>query len=171
MNGRRRKAGFLAAVLLIVGAVAYVARPAGHIPPYDANLVRLAETDLQGYCAGRTFWNTQGLGNAGVARACRSELREQHPDVPDLPAAERGFCQAISDQGWAGTVGECLDILVANQYWPTYDGSLSNQWNRARPYPHVAATLGSGPRSDDSRTGSEHGGGDRPTGTDLRRNR
>ena len=145
-------------LLMAVGAVAvvlglvYVARPAGHVPPYDANLVRLAESDLQGYCTGEAFWKSGGMGDARLASECRSRLGGKRPDEPNLTAVIPSFCSAIVDQGWEGTRADCVEIMVANQYWPTYGGSITNQWNRARPYPR-AAIVPSGPKSDGSRTG------------------
>ena len=153
----------LAGVLVIVLAIAYVAQPTGHIPLYDANLVRLAETQLQGYCAGETFWKTQGAGDAAKARECRAERAGDSSSKIDLTQVESAFCRAIVQSGWEGSETDCLGIMATYQYWPTYDGSITDQWNRARPYPR-SALQGAGPgRGDDSRTGG-HGG---PGRTDV----
>mgnify|MGYP001616680050 CR=1 FL=1 len=136
--------------------IAYVARPSPHVPLYDANLVRLAETERQGYCSGVTFWTTQYEGDANLAKECRKTHREESGRV-DLLAAERGFCRGIVDEGWEGSVPDCVGILQGYRYWPTYDGSITDQWNRARPYPRPI--IESSPESGDgSRTG------DRPSG-------
>ncbi|MDR7492159.1 MAG: hypothetical protein QN122_12005, partial [Armatimonadota bacterium] len=156
---RHPRLRLLAAAILAAGAaglaVGYVARPAGHIPPYDANLVRLAETPLQAYCAGRTLWRTGGNpdGDGGMAADCRQELAEQYSDEPDLGAVPEAFCQAIVDEGWPNTVEACQEILATQQLWPTYNGGLSWHWNRARPYPGRAIAGGPKAEEDGSRTG------------------
>ena len=142
-------------ILAIVLAIAYIVRPVPHIPPYDANLVRLAESQRQGYCSGETFWKTQGTGNAAIAASCRRQKTgmSDQPNMGDVPLA---FCTAIVDAGWDGDVPTCLDIMVGNQLWPTYDGSITDQWNRARPYPLSALPV-VGPPPDSSRTGGHEG--------------
>ena len=152
---RRRRVLAAVGVLVSVLAVAYVARPVQHIPPYDANLVRLAESEVEGYCSGITFWKTQGAGNGSEASACR----KQHPGmsrVSDLPAVPPMFCRAIVESGWDGDVPTCLSIMVNNQLWPTYDGSISQAWNRARPYPESQLQTPASQR-DNSRTGGHNG--------------
>ena len=166
----RRRLGILVGLLVLAGALVYVARPVGHIPIYDANLVRLAETELQGYCAGDAFWKSAGEGDAGKARACRAQYADsgQFANVTDLAVVPRAFCQAIVEDGWDGDVPTCLQIMVDNQYWPTYDGGITDQWNRARPYPVSAIPSGPPPADDGSRTGGSHGGGQRPDDSRLR---
>lgn len=157
MRNRKRIAAHVAGVAIVLVVVGYAADRPGHIPPYDANLVRLVETERQGYCAGVTFWKTQGNGEAGQARACRKEHQEQSGRI-NMVAAERGFCQGIVDSGWLeGGVADCLSILGSYQYWPTYDGSISSDWNRARPYPRPALSTGA-TQDDGSRTGGRGGG-------------
>lgn len=160
MKYRRHLLATVAVATVVLGLV-YIARPAGHTPPYDANLVRLAESELQGYCAGDTLYKTAGEGNAGMARECRARLAAKHSDEPYMPAVIGAFCQAIVDAGWEGTKADCTNIMVENQYWPTYAGGLSNQWNRARPYPR-AAIVPADTKKDGSRTG-EHENQERPT--------
>lgn len=150
MNKRRLLAAVgLATVAL---AVAYVARPVGHIPLYDANLIRLAESSLQGYCAGETFWQSAGEGSAEMASACRDRLADRRSNVPAVGAVPGAFCQAIVDQGWEGDRAACAEILTGQKLWPTYDGGITDQWNRARKYPGHVIPSGPG-RTDDSRTG------------------
>ena len=144
--------------LTIIGGLVYISQPVGHIPPYDANLVRLAESDLQGYCAGKTLLETGGYGDANMTAQCRSELAGKRSDKPNLAIVQSSFCQAIVDGGWEGTKSDCLKIMSDNEYWPTYDGSITNAWNRARPYPATFATIGGGSSSAGSRTGTSHGG-------------
>jgi len=83
-----------------------------------------------------------------------------------MAATVRGFCQAILDQGWEGYMDACLAIMSQNQYWPTYDGALTDQWNRARPYPTTSLS-GPGEEPDSSRTGGRSEGG-RPGDTNSR---
>jgi hypothetical protein len=157
MRNRKRFAAHIAGVAVILAVLVYAGRPSPHVPPYDANLVRLAETERQGYCAGVTFWKTQAAGSAEQARACRIEHTEQSGRV-NMTATERGFCQGIVDSGWIdGFVADCVSILRTYQLWPTYDGSITDQWNRARPYPSTSLG-GAGEESDGSRTGGRSGG-------------
>lgn len=151
----KRRLLTVASVLLIVGGLAYVARPAGHVPLYDANLVRLAESKLEGYCAGQTFWNSGGNpeGDAAMAGRCRAERAGTMSAKSNPVAVPRAFCRAIVDAGWESTVAECLQIMAGSQYWPTYDGGISNAWNRARPYPISALPASEAEQQDDSRTG------------------
>ena len=143
----------LAGLAVLAGAPLYVARSAPHIPPYDANLVRLAESELEGYCAGETFWGSQAQGNADMARDCRSRLAGQKAATPNLPAVVPAFCTAIIDSGWEGSQWQCEEIMASNKYWPTYDGSITNAWNRARKYPVSPIAVKSTPPEDTSRTG------------------
>lgn len=156
MRNKKRLAANIGGVIVVLLVLAYVGNRPGHIPMYDANLVRLAETERQGYCAGVVFWKTQGSGSPDQARACREEHPEESGRV-NLLAAETGFCRAIVESGWEGYVGSCLVILSENQYWPTYDGGITAEWNRARPYPSTGLT-GIGDESDGSRTGGRSGG-------------
>lgn len=148
----RRSLMHAVGVLAIVGSLAYVARPAPHVPPYDANLVRLAETELEGYCAGETFWKSQARGDAQLAASCRAEHASAMSSEVDLMKVEGAFCRGIIEGGWAGAVPECLNILATYQYWPTYDGNISAEWNRARPYPRLMIQVPA-QQEDDSRTG------------------
>lgn len=151
----KRRVATIVGALILAGSVVYVARPAGHQPPYDANLVRLAESRLEGYCAGQAFWASGGdpAGNASLAAQCRAERAGTMPSTTNLAAVPRGFCRAIVDSGWEGTAKQCLEILGQYQYWPTYDGGISNAWNRARPYPLAHLSTGPSQASDESRTG------------------
>lgn len=168
MKNKKRLLANIGGIIVMLLMVAYIANKPGHIPPYDANLVRLAETQRQGYCAGMVFWKTSGDGSAGQAATCRQETKNKSGEV-NLNAAETGFCQAIVDAGWEGGVYSCLDILHGQQLWPTYNGSITDQWNRARPYPKSAIS-GAGEDQDNSRTGGRSpgagrsGSADRPNG-------
>lgn len=148
----------VAGVALVLLGLVYVAWPAGHIPPYDANLVRLAESDLQGYCSGESFWKSEGAGSADIAAQCRTRLAHQRPNTPNLMVVQGAFCTALVDSGWQGKQPDCLAIMGDNEYWPTYDGGITNQWNRARPYPRPLISTSIGSRSSGSRTGDRTGG-------------
>jgi hypothetical protein len=148
----RRRLLFIAGCLVALLAVVYVARPAGHIPPYDADLNRLAETQLEGYCSGSVFWKTYGEGDGGAAAECREERAGMHEDVPNIPAVQRSFCRAVVAEGWDGTVPYCLEILQDSKLWPTYDGQLTQEWNRARKYPQPPIQV-VGSEGEGSRTG------------------
>jgi hypothetical protein len=148
----RRKLLGLAGALVILGSVAYVAQPTGHVPPFDANLVRLAESELEGYCSGEVFWDTGG--NAAAAAACRAARRGTMSEMSDLAAVSPAFCRAVVDSGWDQDVAACLEILESEQLWPTYDGGLSDAWNRARPYPQAPIHKA---EMTDSRTGGHTG--------------
>lgn len=150
-----RKLLGMTGIVVVLSSIVYLARPVGHIPPYDANLVRLAETPLEAYCAGDIFWKTQGVGDRDMAEDCRRQRASSLSDVPDLSKVERAFCQAIVDNGWDHSVDDCLSIIRQYTYWPTYDGGLSNDWNRARPYPRPVVTSDS--VEDNSRTGVRRG--------------
>ena len=158
MKDKKRALAHAAGIAVMLLVVAYIVHSPGHIPPYDANLVQLADTERQGYCSGVTFWRTSGQGDAGRARACRAEYRDDKSGRISMVAAERGFCQGIVDEGWdGGSAAVCVEILRSYQYWPTLDGSITDQWNRARPYPGTIIDTGTSDSRDDSRTGGRPG--------------
>ena len=160
MNKPRLLFSFIG-ISTIVLSLVYISLPVGHIPPYDANLIRLAESELQGYCAGETFWKTGGAGNGSEAASCRATRGKTMSDASNLQVVPEAFCRAIVDAGWQeGTNADCRGILSSSQLWPTYDGALSDQWNRARPYPGSIIILTPGSSGDSSRTGG-HQGNDR----------
>jgi hypothetical protein len=154
----KRKLMAAAGILTVVLGFIWLLWPVGHIPPYDANLVRLAETQRQGYCSGDAFFKSGGEGSASKAADCRAT--STLPDVPNMPIVQTAFCQAIVDNGWEGQLADCLGIMDMNQYWPTYDGYISQDWNRARPYPQSFGTSSGSSKGSGSRTGG-HGGSDR----------
>ncbi len=153
----KRRALAAGGIFVIAVSLFYISQPVGHIPPYDANLTRLAESQLQGYCAGKTFWISGGVGDAGQASLCRQQLKGKYSDKPNLRQVQPAFCQAIVDEGWAGTVSDCLAIMSQNEYWPTYDGGITNSWNRARPYPVTIGGSSVGSQNGGSRTGGHQG--------------
>lgn len=140
---------------IVILGIIYVSWPVGHIPPYDANLTRLAETERQGYCAGYSFINSQGEPNPGRVRGCRK--KNMLSDKPNLIVVQKAFCQGVVDGGWEGNVNQCLLIMGQEQYWPTYDGGITNAWNRARPYPLTFLPTQAQTGGDNSRTGNHNG--------------
>lgn len=129
---------FIAAAALAVAATVYIQWPVGHIPTYDAKLVRLAETPEQGYCAGLVFWKNQGAPSAWQAAECRKALDKypkKYQHYVSLSIAQKFFCKAIVKSGYDGGVSGCIDILDSYAYWPTYNGGLTADWSQTRPYP------------------------------------
>lgn len=169
MTRFKRPAAYALGGLVVLLSLVYVARPAGHQPPYDANLVRLAESELEGFCAGEAFWRSggTGLGDPALASECRSRLAGRKSAEPNLGAVSRAFCLAIVIEGWEGTVPDCVEILAQARYWPTYDGGLTDQWNRARPYPRPVISSGGGGGGSDSRTGGREDAPTRPGGPTI----
>lgn len=151
----KRRLVTIAGALILAGSIVYVARPAGHQPPYDADLNRLAESRLEGYCAGETLLKTGGNmdGNPPMAAQCRAARAGSMASRTDLAGVPRAFCRAIVDGGWEGSHQDCLGILASNLYWPTFDGGITNAWNRARPYPLSQLSTGTPQAADESRTG------------------
>jgi hypothetical protein len=124
-------AACLAAVLV---SLAYLAMPQGHIPPFDANRWRLAETHLEGYCAGVVFVQSQSPErNPAAAEACREENSARVNEV-DIRAAVPAFCEPIAE-AYGMTVPECEGVVAANRIWPLYDGGFTMTWNDTFPYP------------------------------------
>ncbi len=122
-------------VLAVLVGGLYVGRPQGHVPPFDADLRRLAESEIEGYCSGLVYWTTRGQGNAAEAKACRSA--EDKGTEVDLRAVQMAFCQGAREGGFPGdVVTDCLLVLQAVELWPTYDGQLTDAWSRAYPYPY-----------------------------------
>jgi hypothetical protein len=154
----RRRLMALLGLLTIIGGLIYITYPVGHIPPYDANLVRLAESNLQGYCSGQVLIQTQGVGDANMAAQCRAQRKKQRSDSPQLSAVQPAFCEAIVDSKATGlTQSQCMDIMTMNEYWPTYNGSITNSWNSARPYPALLSFGSNSTSGGGSRTGTHAG--------------
>ena len=142
----------LISLIVVAGGAFYLLHDVGRIPMFDDNLRPLAESEVEGYCAGLTFWSNRGSGNAAEAAACRAGSdRSTEPDLVRVPAF---FCMAVREAGFAGTVDECLGILDGQKLWPTRDGDLTNSWSQSAPYPGDLAFVV--PPSD-SRTGTRDG--------------
>jgi len=140
------------ALIAIVGGAWYVIHDVGHVPIFDARLQRLAESPAEAYCAGQTFWEHQGRGDAQSAADCRKDSKRDAE--PDLTAVLPAFCLAVTDAGYQNGVEACLGIVEGQKLWPTRDGDLTNAWSETAPYPGDLAFV---VPADDSRTGSRDG--------------
>ena len=143
------------AIVVVVGGGAWLAVDPGHVPIFDADLNRLAETSAEGYCSGIVFWNTNAMGDAKAAEVCRAETGR--PTAIDLRIVQRSFCIGATDAGFTGGVDACLDIIEDQQGWPTYDGGLSQAWTKAYPYPGGTFRASVTDGVDYSRTGDREG--------------
>jgi hypothetical protein len=141
------------AVLLIVGGGLYVFREPGHIPMFDADIQRLAETAREGYCAGRVYWKTGGGGDETAAKECRAS-DTQSTEI-DLSVVQLEFCWGVISEGYSGNAYGCRDYLQTKELWPTYIGQLTDAWTKAYPYP--GGLLKASTNIDDSRTGIREG--------------
>jgi hypothetical protein len=142
------------AVLLIVGGAVYMLKDVGRIPMFSANLERLAETPTEAACTGKAFWTAKTkVDRKEAATVCR--LASQATDT-DLQTVQKVFCQAVTKAGYQPGTETCMQIMVANRFWPTYDGAITNSWSRKFPYPGTLI-LQDTSTADDSRTGGREG--------------
>jgi hypothetical protein len=137
------------ALLAIVGGGFYLIRDPGRVPLFDANLQRLAESEVEGYCAGVSFWQNQGAPNPETTRECRGT----DDSAPALTKVQPGFCRGIREQGYGGSESDCMSILTGQKIWPTFDGGLTQAWSKNAPYPGDLVFV----VPDDSRTGERDG--------------
>lgn len=120
--------------LAVLMSIAYLVQPQGHIPPFDANRWRLAESHVEGYCAGVVAVQTGKADRAPeIAAQCRADNAAMPAEV-DIRAAVPAFCEAISI-GYGMSVQDCEDIVAMNKIWPLYDGGFTMTWNTTFPYP------------------------------------
>lgn len=144
------------ALAAVIGGGWWVTRDPGHVPIFDADLRRLAETPLEARCAGSVYWSTRGDGDAKDAAHCRAENIAQMSDIPDVLAVPFAFCLGVADAGFPGDIQTaCVDALAQYRLWPTYDGQLTDAWNRTAPYP--GDVFAPAPTDDGSRTGEREG--------------
>jgi len=154
-----RKLLALIGVLTVASALLYVAQPPGHVPPYDAFLNRLAETEREAFCSGWAYIKAASQSESvALAERCRSgdgpivkvqkllltdpRLKEYVPpeyrtfsNEPDMEAVSDAFCFGIKSAGANLDEGQCAVILRTYRLWPTYDPGVSNQWSDRWPYP------------------------------------
>ena len=121
-------------------AFAFVAQPEGFVPLFDADLNRLTMNRSEAHCAAVGFVATNG---PAAAANCRDE--DNRTTNTDLVAVVPEFCIELVTT-LTLTYDECLSIMYDMQYWPTYDGDITNSWTRSAPYPlSILATPGAGP--------------------------
>ncbi len=146
---KTRLLGLVGILVLILG-VWYVARPMGFVPIYDANLQRLAMSAYESQCAGEAFMAGE---SPTVAAECR--VTSGHSQDINLNIVQIQFCQTVAE-AYHMTPEACMKILTDFQLWPTYDGSLTDQWSESNPYP--GGILGTDTEAEDSsRTGGREG--------------
>lgn len=140
----------LAFIAVVGGAWLVLLRDPGHVPIFDANIRRLAETDREGYCAGIAFWESGGGPDAERAAECR-EANAAMSDTPNIQNVQLMFCKGILEAGFPGDIyTDCMSVLQGRKWWPTYDGEISDAWTKAYPYPGDLWV----PPAEESRTGT-----------------
>ena len=144
-----------AAPLILLGSFIYMAFVHPHIPLLDANRTVLAETYLEGYCAGDTFVNTRGWGDPDMAAECRKGW--DFDDTINHEIVQAAFCTGLVNAGYPLSTADCIDIMKDNQLWPTRGGEVTGEWNNRFPYPLENTTIDG--KVDDSRTGDRDGTG------------
>ena len=142
-----------ALAVIIMGWYIFIRDP-GLDPLLDENSMELADTHNEGFCSGKAFWISRGQGSTEEFSDCMGyyEDADDPHNQRDLSAVQEAFCQGIKSQGWDKGVPACLDILTRHRLWPTVEGTLTNAWNRAFPYPGDMVTSPP-PSGDQSRTG------------------
>ena len=146
---KTRLLGLVGILVLILG-VWYVARPTGFVPMFDANLVRIAMTAHEAQCAGIAFMSGESPLVAAECRESSGFSQEINLNIVQIQ-----FCQTVAE-AFNMTPEACMKILTDFQLWPTYDGSLTDQWSESNPYP--GGILGTDTEAEDSsRTGGREG--------------
>ena len=141
----------LGGILAVLGGFVLLVIPGPPVPLLDANRQLLAESEQEGYCAGQTFWNTNGGGDEALMAECLSD--SPLDDETDLHAVQPAFCRAVVVEGYQGTEENCMSILGGNKLWPTLVGGLTESWNRRFPYPLDSLTTGGQVQPSSDRTG------------------
>ena len=152
MKGTRMKNKVLAllGVLTVVLVFAFVAQPMGFVPMFDADLRRLAMSLHESHCAAEGFMVSTST-SAETAAECR-ETDGRSTEI-DLEGVTPEFCLYISEVITTLEYNRCVSIMYENQYWHTYDGHMTNAWNRTAPYPLSQLFSDSGDQRDTGRTG------------------
>lgn len=148
----------VAAITTVLIGGFFVMKDPGHVPLFDANLNRLAETEREGFCSGIAFWGSRGDGDAKVAEECRTT--DGRSTEINLSIVLSAFCTGVQKAGFPGDVTtDCYDVLVSYRYWPTYDGQITDAWTRSNPYPGelFAPPTGSGSRTGERETTPREG--------------
>lgn len=122
----------IGATLILIGSLVYMAFANPHVPLLDANRTVLAESYEQGYCSGLVFGQTRGQGSASAVAECRAE--SDLDDEINWNLVQPGFCEGFNKATQFPT-SQCIDIVESQLYWPTLEGTVTQAWNRAFPYP------------------------------------
>lgn len=145
----RRFLALLAISTVLIGGFLVMKDP-GHVPLFDSNLARLAESELEGFCSGLVYWDSEGAGSESLAKDCRATYTDMSA-VYDLTTVQWAFCVGVVAAGFNGDpTTDCLQFLQQERYWPTYDGALTNAWAKGYRYPgDVFVAVGNGSRTGD----------------------
>ncbi len=101
------------------------------------------------------FWSARNSPSDAKDLAGECRTNRGSADV-DLQAVQPAFCQAIVNGGYTNGVNGCLKVVTLNQYWPTYDGGITQSWSRKFPYPGDLI-LQDTPTDNTGRTGDREG--------------
>ncbi len=142
----------IAALAILTAGAAYIIIPPPYPGIFDADLKRLAETELEGWCSGITFATTNGVGDATQAAECRTEYEGRPTDI-NHPIVIIAFCNGVLHGGLDTTTTQCQAILGSRGYWPTMDGEITAAFNDQYPYPGETFRASRSDTPDPSRTG------------------
>ena len=121
-------------VAVIVGGGWLTFRDPGRIHIYSADGQVLAETELESWCSGSTYWASSGRGNAQKAADCRKTYGETLDTVIDHNNVPLWFCLGAQSEGFQGDVIlDCVDFIVDIRWWPTMNGMLAEAWSDSYP--------------------------------------
>jgi hypothetical protein len=144
-------------VLVMAGVLIYLAIPPGVPKLFDGNLTRLAQTDAEGYCSGLAFFRANSAEEAkDIAAGCREDTTLS--TTVDLARVTMAFCLGAKKGGYTGSIQfGCVDVLKSLQFWPMYDGGITDAWTRSHPYPLNLLESSVEIVEDNSRTGGRPG--------------
>ncbi len=137
-------------ILALVLTAYYVFQPQGFVPLFDANLRQLAMTPKEAHCAGTVIALPESK-RAEATAICRDDPDNGYSEEVELAAVLGTFCSQVAIEIDSLDYAECLSIMHDMDYWPLYDGGVTNAWSRSAPYP--LDVLGS-PGNVEGRTGS-----------------
>lgn len=142
-------------ILTILLGFVVLIMPVGHVPLLDANRQILVESEAGGYCAGEVWVNTQSWGSIEAMEECLATTSLSQEI--NLRAVQPAFCRGLIGRGYPIGQEDCMNIMVAQQYWLTEEGTITNAWNRRFPYPLSAFGSPTQQTGDQSRTGDREG--------------
>ncbi len=132
----RRVLWTLTIIAVLAGGAFATFRDPGRIHVFSADGQVLAETELESWCSGATYWASSGKGNARQATDCRKVHAEEFDTVINHGEVLRWFCRGAASEGFMGDVQtDCVDFLTGIRWWPTINGALAEVWSDAYPYP------------------------------------